>query len=108
MTLVERLLELRLHLAHLEQLRGTIADARQLEGDISLRNDVLHSLQTVCQIVIDVAGSFRRATDCPSRITPRRFASSPASARFRGSWLKRSSRSRPSATSSFTTMSPWS
>ena len=56
MTLVERLLELRLHLAHLEELRGTIADARQLEGDISLRNDVLHSLQTVCQIVIDIAG----------------------------------------------------
>lgn len=56
MTLVERLLELRLHLTHLEELRDGIADARQLEGDISLRNDVLHSLQTVCQIVIDVAG----------------------------------------------------
>lgn len=54
--LVERLAELRKHLAHLRELRTRISDASDLEGDLSLHNDVLFSLLMVCQLVIDVAG----------------------------------------------------
>lgn len=56
MTLLERLAELRLHLAHLQEIRPRVRSAADLEADLSLRNDVLHSLQTVCQVVIDAAG----------------------------------------------------
>ena len=54
--LVERLAELHRHLDHLHRLRGRVPDAAALEGDLSLHNDVLFSLLTVCQLVIDVAG----------------------------------------------------
>jgi uncharacterized protein YutE (UPF0331/DUF86 family) len=53
--LVERLVELRRHLSHLRALRPRVSrDA--LERDLSLHNDVLFSLLTVCQVVIDAAG----------------------------------------------------
>lgn len=54
--LVERLAELRRHLDHLRELRPRVTDAEALERDLSLHNDVLFSLLTVCQLVIDVAG----------------------------------------------------
>lgn len=54
--LVERLVELRRHLDHLAALRPRIDSAESLERDLSLHNDVLFSLLTVCQLVIDIAG----------------------------------------------------
>lgn len=54
--LVERLAELRLHLDHLRELRPRVPDRTALKRDLSLNNDVLYSLLTVCQLVIDVAG----------------------------------------------------
>jgi len=53
---VERLLELRRHLEHLRQLRPRVTGAAALAADLSLHNDVLFSLLTVCQLVIDIAG----------------------------------------------------
>jgi len=52
---LDRLAELLLHLEHLRELRPRVKDPETLRNDLSLRNDVLHSLQTVCQVVIDVA-----------------------------------------------------
>lgn len=52
---VERLVELRRHLEHLHALRPRVTRSA-LEQDLSLHNDVLFSLLTVCQLVIDVAG----------------------------------------------------
>ena len=52
--LVERLAELGKHLDHLEALRPRIS-APALRRDLSLHNDVLFSLLTVCQLVIDIA-----------------------------------------------------
>jgi uncharacterized protein YutE (UPF0331/DUF86 family) len=54
--LVERLAELRKHLDHLYTLRPKVRGAAALESDLSLHNDVLFSLLTVCQLVIDVSG----------------------------------------------------
>lgn len=54
--LVERLVELRRHLDHLAELRPRVRDRDVLERDLSLHNDVLFSLLTVCQLVIDIAG----------------------------------------------------
>jgi uncharacterized protein YutE (UPF0331/DUF86 family) len=54
--LIERLVLLERHLAHLRAIRPRVRDANQLAGDLSLQNDVLHSLQAVCQLVIDIAG----------------------------------------------------
>jgi uncharacterized protein YutE (UPF0331/DUF86 family) len=53
--LVDRLAELRRHLDHLRDLRPRVS-REALERDLSLHNDVLFSLLTVCQVVIDVAG----------------------------------------------------
>ncbi len=53
---VERLAELRRHLDHLQQLRPQVTGAEVLSRDLSLHNDVLFSLLTVCQLVIDLAG----------------------------------------------------
>jgi uncharacterized protein YutE (UPF0331/DUF86 family) len=49
------LAELRLHLAHLRSLRPRVEDPAALRHDLSLRNNVLRSLQIVCQVVVDVA-----------------------------------------------------
>lgn len=54
--LVERLAELRRHLDHLRAIRPRIAGRESLDRDLSLHNDVLFSLLTVCQLVIDIAG----------------------------------------------------
>lgn len=54
--LVERLAELRRYLDHLYEIRGGVEDARTLEKDLSLHNDVLFSLMMVAQLVIDAAG----------------------------------------------------
>jgi len=54
--LVERLAELRRHLDHLHALRPRVTSSEALQQDLSLHNDVLFSLLTVCQLVIDVAG----------------------------------------------------
>lgn len=53
---VERLAELRRHLDHLRELRPRVTAAAALRQDLSLHNDVLFSLLTVCQLVIDIAG----------------------------------------------------
>jgi uncharacterized protein YutE (UPF0331/DUF86 family)/predicted nucleotidyltransferase len=55
-SLVERLTELRRHLDHLHALCPRVRDATSLEADLSLHNDVLFSLLSVCQLVIDIAG----------------------------------------------------
>lgn len=54
--MVERLAELRRQLDHLRALRPRVRDATALGRDLSLHNDVLFSLLTVCQLVIDIAG----------------------------------------------------
>jgi len=54
--LVERLVELRRHLDHLRALRPRVSGPPALERDLSLHNDVLFSLLSVCQLVIDIAG----------------------------------------------------
>jgi uncharacterized protein YutE (UPF0331/DUF86 family) len=54
--LLERLAELRRHLAHLRDIRPRVTHPAALDVDLSLHNDVLYSLLTVAQIVIDVAG----------------------------------------------------
>ncbi len=54
--LVERLAELRRHLDHLRELRPKVSGPEVFEADLSLHNDVLFSLLTVAQVVIDVAG----------------------------------------------------
>ena len=52
----ERLAELRRHLDHLRHLRPRVSGPPALLRDLSLHNDVLFSLLTVCQLVIDIAG----------------------------------------------------
>lgn len=54
--LVERLAELVRHLEHLRELRGRVTGAEALRRDLSLHNDVLFSLLSICQIVIDISG----------------------------------------------------
>ena len=52
---VERLAELHRHLEHLRALRPRVS-REALARDLSLHNDVLFSLFTLCQLVIDIAG----------------------------------------------------
>ena len=54
--LVERLAELRKHLDHLRMLEPKVEGAPSLRNDLSLHNDVLFSLLTAAQLVIDIAG----------------------------------------------------
>lgn len=54
--LVERLVELRRHLDHLHAIKPRVGGPEALTRDLSLHNDVLFSLLTVCQLVIDIAG----------------------------------------------------
>ena len=54
--MVERLVELRRHLEHLRRLRPNVTGPDVLREDLSLHNDVFHSLLTICQLVIDIAG----------------------------------------------------
>ena len=54
--LVERLAELRKHLDHLRMLEPKVEGPQSLRDDLSLHNDVLFSLLTAAQLVIDIAG----------------------------------------------------
>jgi uncharacterized protein YutE (UPF0331/DUF86 family) len=54
--LAERLAELKRHLDHLRALRPRVTGPETLRRDLSLHNDVLFSLLTVCQLVIDISG----------------------------------------------------
>ena len=54
--LVERLADLRLYLDHLHKLRPRISSDEDLRRDLSLHNDALYALLSVCQLVIDIAG----------------------------------------------------
>ncbi|MEX2527824.1 MAG: DUF86 domain-containing protein [Gemmatimonadota bacterium] len=54
--MVERLADLRRHVDHLKGLQPRVTGAGDLESDLSLHNDVLFSLLSVCQLVIDIAG----------------------------------------------------
>ena len=56
--LVERLTELRRHLDHLREIRPRVTGREALERDLSLHNDVLFSLLTVCQLVISTIEGF--------------------------------------------------
>lgn len=46
---------MRRHLDHLRDIRPRVRTADDLQRDLSLHNDVLFSLFTVCQLVIDIA-----------------------------------------------------
>lgn len=63
--LVERLAELRKHLDHLRDLRPRVSSPGDLESDLSLHNDVLFSLLTVAQLVIDIAGELSARRGLP-------------------------------------------
>jgi len=52
---IDRLAELRRQLDHLYELRPRVTSPETLRNNISLHNDLLHALQTVCQAVIDIA-----------------------------------------------------
>lgn len=54
--LIERLAELQRHVEHLKELRPAVTEPSDLDRDLSLHNDVLFSLLTVSQLVIDIAG----------------------------------------------------
>ena len=54
--LVERLAELRRHLDHLRMLEPKVEGPESIRDDLSLHNDVLFSLLTAAQLVIDIAG----------------------------------------------------
>jgi uncharacterized protein YutE (UPF0331/DUF86 family) len=54
--MIERLTELRRHLEHLRALEPRVKAAADLERDLSLHNDVMFSLLTVVQLVIDISG----------------------------------------------------
>jgi uncharacterized protein YutE (UPF0331/DUF86 family) len=54
--LVERLAQLRRHLDHLYELRPRVTGPDDLARDLTLHNDVLFSLMSICQLVIDIAG----------------------------------------------------
>jgi uncharacterized protein YutE (UPF0331/DUF86 family) len=53
--LVERLVELRRYLGHARKLQSRV-DRAALEQDLSLHNDVLFTLLSICQLVIDISG----------------------------------------------------
>jgi uncharacterized protein YutE (UPF0331/DUF86 family) len=54
--LIERLAELRRHLAHLREIAPRVESRAALERDLSLHNDVMFSLLMIAQLVIDVSG----------------------------------------------------
>lgn len=54
--LVERLAELEKYLDHAEEIRARGVNRVKLASDLTLRNDVLFTLLTIAQLVIDIAG----------------------------------------------------
>ena len=63
--LVERLAKLREYLDHLHRIRARVAGTDTLRADLSLFNDVVFSLQTVSQLVIDIAGELSARRSLP-------------------------------------------
>ncbi|HKI03414.1 MAG TPA: HepT-like ribonuclease domain-containing protein [Thermoanaerobaculia bacterium] len=55
-TVLDRMDALRQQLDHLRYLRPQVTDPEILRGNLSLSNNVLRSLQVICQAVIDIAG----------------------------------------------------
>ncbi len=55
-TILDRLAVLRQYLDHLRILRPRVTTPEILRGDLSLRNNVLRSLQVICQALFDIAG----------------------------------------------------
>ena len=53
--LVERLADVRRQLAHLEAVRPRVTERSALVADLTLHNDVMFALLTICQGVIDIA-----------------------------------------------------
>jgi len=62
--LVERLAELERYLAHARRLAERVRDVSAFEADLTTRNDVVHSLFLIAQLIIDIAGELasRRGT----------------------------------------------
>jgi uncharacterized protein YutE (UPF0331/DUF86 family) len=60
-----RVPHLRRHLDHLQAQRPRLTSSTVLEGDLSLRNNVLFSLVIVCQLVIDVASELATRRQVP-------------------------------------------
>jgi uncharacterized protein YutE (UPF0331/DUF86 family) len=54
--LVERLVELRRYLEHARKLQSRVPNRVVLDRDLSVHNDVLFTLLSICQLVIDIAG----------------------------------------------------
>lgn len=54
--LVERLAELRRYLDHARKLGPRVTDSAALNRDLSLHNDLLFTLLSIAQLVIDIAG----------------------------------------------------
>lgn len=54
--IAERLLDLRLYLDHLHRIRVRRPSEEDLRSDLTLRNDIVHSLFVISQLVIDIAG----------------------------------------------------
>ncbi|HYX21467.1 MAG TPA: DUF86 domain-containing protein [Thermoanaerobaculia bacterium] len=81
--LAERLLELRRHLDHLRELRPRVSRREDLERDLSLHNDVLFSLLTVCQLVIDIAGELSARRGDPFEDYTQAIRNLATDARFR-------------------------
>ena len=52
--LVERLAALERYLAHARKIR--VPDAAALTSDLTLRNDVIHTLFLIAELIIDIAG----------------------------------------------------
>src|ERR1700741_840094 len=55
----------RRHFNHLHELRPRVTTPEALRNDLSLSNDVLHSLQIVCQVVIDIASELSARRGLP-------------------------------------------
>lgn len=53
--LIERLRDLERYLDHLETLRPRVPSAEELGSDLTLHNDVVHSLLMVAQMVVNVS-----------------------------------------------------
>jgi len=86
--LVERLAELRRHLEHLKALAPRVPGAESLERDLSLHNDVLFSLLTVCQLVIDIAGELAGRRGQRFENYTDGFAASRPTPAFQPTWVQ--------------------
>jgi uncharacterized protein YutE (UPF0331/DUF86 family) len=53
--MIDRLAELVRHLRHLQEIRPRVRRPEDLDQDLTVHNDVLYSLLTLCQAVIDIA-----------------------------------------------------